>query len=58
MKKKVILALLTLGIIPMLSGCNVLVLNPKGPVAATQAIDSCDGTDFTRCLCIVCLDVI
>src|SRR5699024_5336133 len=37
MKKKVILALLTLGIIPMLSGCNVLVLNPKGPVAATQS---------------------
>ena len=31
------MALLGVLIVPMLSGCNLLVLNPQGPAAATQA---------------------
>ena len=37
MRKKWFLALLVVLIIPMLSGCNLLVLNPQGPAAETQA---------------------
>ena len=37
MRKKWFLSLLVVLLIPMLSGCNVLVLNPQGPHAETQA---------------------
>jgi len=37
MRKKWFLALLVVLIVPMLSGCNLLVLNPQGPQAETQA---------------------